>query len=115
MRYFYNLGFFPTVTALGPRIQTKRKLWTVLVYALLSLGIFARQIVDFPKIRLVADHLDWKILCASLIVGLAVFPPTMRWLNRRRGSPTFEHFLLPFSLGFFLDLTMKLIVNPFFK
>ena len=52
---------------------------------------------------------------AALIIGLAILPPIMRWLNRRRGRPGIEHLLLPFTLGFFLDFTLKTIVNPFFK
>jgi len=113
MNFFSNLEFFPKDTRLGPRIQTKRHLWTLAAYLLLSLGIFARQIIDFPNIRFNIAQINTPVLAASFIVGLAVFPPAMRWLNSRRTTPGLEHMLTPFTLGFFLNLTMKFLMKGF--
>ena len=111
MRFFSNLEFYPTDTRLGPRIQTKRHLWTTAAYFLLSLGIFARQIIDFPTVRFAPEQINIPVLGASFIVGLAVFPPAMRWINSRRHVPGLEHLLAPFTIGFFLNLAMKLILK----
>jgi hypothetical protein len=111
MRFFSNLEFYAKDTRLGPRIQTKRHLWTLGAYLLLSLGIFARQIIDFPTIRFVSSQANAAVLGASFIVGLAIFPPAMRWINSRRSVPGLEHLLAPFTIGFFLNLAMKLILK----
>jgi hypothetical protein len=41
-----------------------------------------------------------------LVVGLAVFPMMMRWINRRRRRAGLEHVAVPFAFGFFLDLAL---------
>ena len=111
MRFFSDLDFYPHDTHLGPRIQTKRHVWTIAVYILLSLGIFARQLTDFPNVRFNVAQFNWSVLTGSFVIGLAIFPPAMRWLNAHRGVPGLEHIFAPFTIGFFLNLVIKTIMK----
>jgi len=106
MNYFTNLEFLPEESLddvqLGRNQQRRR--WTAATYVLFSLGIFSRQITAFPKVDVAVANIRWSVLAASFVIGLALFPPVMRWLNRRRKRPSFEHVLTAFSIGFFIDL-----------
>jgi hypothetical protein len=113
-RYFTNLEFYPTDTRLGPRIQARRVLSVGGAYLLLSLGIFARQIIDLPAIRFAPEQANTSVLAASFIVALAVFPPFMRWINIHRPVPGIEHILAPFTVGFFLNLLLKFLVKSWY-
>jgi hypothetical protein len=106
MSYFTDLGFLPATSehdlTLGRSADRRR--WTAIAYILFSLGIFARQLIPFPKVVMETANLRWSTLAASLVIGLALFPPVIKWLNRKRPRPSFEHVLSAFSYGFFIDL-----------
>jgi hypothetical protein len=102
MRYFSNLEFLPDEVELGA--STTRRRWTIAAYVTFCLGIFARQLIPYPQVLVQSDNLRWSALAASFIIGLALFPPVMRWLNTRRRKPSGEHLVTAFSFGFFVDL-----------
>jgi hypothetical protein len=102
MRYFSNLEFLPDKIDLGA--SEIRRRWTLVAYIAFCLGIFARQIIPYPKVIVEATNLRWECLLASFIIGLALFPPVMRWFNSRRRKPSVEHVVTAFSFGFFVDL-----------
>ena len=110
-RYFTQLEFYPDDTSLGPRIQTRRQLWTIGSYLSLAAGLFARQIVKFPEVQTNSVNWNWGVLAASFLIALAVFSPAMRYLNRHRKKPGVEHVLASFSLGFFLNLVLDKLVR----
>ena len=114
-RYFGNLEFLWDEYTLGPGLQNRRHLLTALSYVLLSLGLFSRQITAFPSVDLRLERFQWSVLAASLIIGLAVFPPVMRRLNHSRRKPSVEHAIAAFSLGFFIDLSSSKVLLPIWK
>ena len=74
--------------------------WESACWILLVLGIFARQLTS------ARDEFQFSMgaLAVSAVVGLAILPGTMRWLNRIPRRPGLAHVAVPFSLGFFVDL-----------
>lgn len=102
MRYFTNLEFLPDTVELGA--SSSRRRWTLGAYVTFCLGIFARQLIPYPKVVVEATNVRWSAFAASFIIGLALFPPVMRWLNGRRRKPSGEHLVTAFSFGFFVDL-----------
>lgn len=106
MNYFTNLEFLPAQSLDEVELgrSNRRQRWTAATYALFCLGIFSRQIIAFPRVEFAMANVRWSVLAASFIIGLALFPPVMRWLNRRRTRPSIEHVLTAFSTGFFIDL-----------
>jgi|GraSoiStandDraft_5_1057265.scaffolds.fasta_scaffold115275_2 hypothetical protein len=105
MRYFSNLEFLPDAVDLGPSAAARnRRRWTVAAYVSFCLGIFARQLIPYPKVVVETANLRWESLLAAFIIGLALFPPIMRWLNRHRRKPGAEHVVSAFGYGFFVDL-----------
>jgi hypothetical protein len=111
-RYFTNLDFLWDQYTYGPSAQTKRRILTALSYVLLSLGLFTRQITNFPEVEMRSEKIHWSVLIASFLIGLALFPPIMRRLNRSRRKPSWEHALTAFSIGFFVDLSSDKLVLP---
>jgi len=111
MNYFDDLGFFGDDVQLGGSLVRRTRLWTLSCYLLLCLGIFLRQVTKFPRVDLDFANIRISVAVASLIIGLAIFPPVIRWLNRRRKHPGVEHALLPFSIGFFVDLSSATLSN----
>jgi hypothetical protein len=109
VRYFTNLEFYADRTELGSGLQRRRNWLLVLMYALLSLGIFAHEAVDIPSVSFKTVH--WATLGASFVIGLALLPPIIRWINKRRKKPSFEQVLTAFSVGFFVDLSSKEILE----
>lgn len=109
MRYFTNLEFYPDRTELGSGLQRRRNWLCALMYVLLSLGIFAQEAVDVTTASFREVH--WTTLGASFVIGLALLPPVIRWVNRRRKTPSIEHVLAAFSVGFFVDLSSKGILS----
>lgn len=103
MRYFSNLEFYPRTMELGSSIQGRRDLLTILMYVLLSLGIFSHHAVNLTPLgfRTVA----WSTLFASFVVGLALLPPVIRWINLRTERPSLIQIVTAFSIGFFIDLS----------
>jgi hypothetical protein len=105
-RYFTDLGFLPAVEqkdlTLGAAAARRR--WTLLAYLAFSAGIFARQLVPFPRVVAEYANLRWSTLAGSLIIGLALFPPLMKWINSKRRKPSAQHLVSAFSYGFFIDL-----------
>lgn len=73
-------------------------------WVLLALGIFVRQNIAIPELAWSPANLSLAGLLVSLVVAAAVFPWAMRAANRLRTGPGLEMLLVPFSLGFFLDL-----------
>ena len=102
MRYFSNLEFLPDHIELGASATRRR--WTIGAYVAFCLGIFARQLIPYPQVTIASANLRWPALIAAFIIGLALFPPVMRWLNTRRRKPSAEHLITAFSFGFFVDL-----------
>ena len=102
MRYFSNLEFLPDEIELG--VSKRRRWWTIAGYFIFCLGIFARQLIPYPRVIVDYTNLRWPVLFASFIIGLALFPPLMRRLNKRRRNPGGEHLVTAFSVGFFVDL-----------
>ncbi len=105
MRYFTNLEFYADRTDLGSALQRRRNWLSVLMYVLLSLGIFAHEAVNIQSVSFKVVH--WTTLGASFVIGLALLPPIIRWLNKRRKEPSLEQALTAFSVGFFVDLSSK--------
>lgn len=114
-RYFTNFEFYWDRQELGMSLQTKRKIWTLAVYILLSLGIFSRQITAFPQVQMAYENISWSTFSASLIIGGALVPPVMRWISRKVKEPNWEHAISAFSIGFFVDLSSKLLVDKVFS
>jgi hypothetical protein len=108
-RYFSNLDFYWDRTELGSGLQTRRNQLTVIAYLLLSAGIFTGQAVDTKGVDFRPVHLS--TLGASFVIGLALLPPVIRWLNRRRTKPSLEHFLTAFSIGFFINLSSTKVLQ----
>jgi RsiW-degrading membrane proteinase PrsW (M82 family) len=116
--YFLNLGFYPGQIELGPGgIMRKRLTWSLIAYALLVLGLLSQQCINLTKkpIRLSLAGIEWPVLAASLIVGIALFPPFMLWFNKKRRQPSWEHVLWAFSFGFFINLSSNFIWKQFLK
>jgi hypothetical protein len=104
-RYILNLGFAPDKIELGG--ASLRMAWTVGAYLLLVAGIITRQNFCLGPVRICIDHLDWRVVAGSAVLGLAIFPVMMRWFNRKFRQPSWEHILFAFSIGFFLDLSSQ--------
>jgi uncharacterized membrane protein YczE len=113
MRYFTNLEFYADRTELGHDLQTRRNLLVALMYLLLSLGIFAHEAIGLSPLSVRPVH--WSTLGASFIVGLALLPPAIRWINIRKRNPSWEQVLTAFSVGFFIDLTNKQVLGQIWK
>jgi hypothetical protein len=113
MRYFTNLEFYPDRTELGPRLQSRRNFLTSLMYMLLSLGIFAHEGVSLAPVSFRPVH--WSTLGASFVVGLALLPPTIRWINSRKLNASWEQVLTAFSIGFFVDLSNEHLLSLIWK
>lgn len=105
MRYFSNLEFYPRTTELGGGIQRRRNLLTALMYVLLSLGIFSHDVVSIAPLGF--RPITWSALAASFILGLALLPPAIRWINIKTTEPSPLQVITAFSIGFFVDLSSK--------
>lgn len=91
---------------------------SLIIYMLLALGIFSRQITKFPVVDLNTINLQWNVLIAAFIIGLALFPAVFNWIFRRKRQLHWTHIVTAFSIGFFIDLSSSLIVNsvlPFLR
>jgi hypothetical protein len=114
LNYFANLDFYPDRVELGPGLMRKRLYWTVTSFLLLASGIFFRQCIGSLK----TGNLDFSlsnfrltVAIASSVVALAVFPPYMRWFNRRVREASWGQVLWAFSFGFFVDLASSALVH----
>jgi len=109
-RYFLDLGFYGNQIELGPALQQRRLYWSLVAYALLVLGLLSQQAIDLNRRPLrFSLAMDWSVVAASAIVGIALFAPFMHWLTRWRRKPSWEHVLWAFSFGFFLNLSSNLV------
>lgn len=115
LRYLTNLEFLPSEHTFGPDLKRRRSLLTLGSYLLLSLGLFSRQITAFPIVEIRWENLRWSVLVASFLIGLALFPPIMRSLNKRRKKPGIEHAITAFGIGFFVDLANGTLILPLWK
>jgi hypothetical protein len=107
-----GVGLLALLTAALRRFQNPLP-WQLVCWTLLTLGILSRHLL-LPSVaaaptpteteRPTGEPFDVRSLLLSAALGLAVFPYTMRRLNRLRPQPGLEHVALPFGLGFFLDL-----------
>ena len=112
LHYFGDLNFLWDQRTFGPTLAHKRALYALGSYLLLSLGIFARQITAFPKVDINTANIRGAVLLASFIIGLALFPPMMRFFNKKNKQPGFEHVILAFGIGFFVDLASGKVIAP---
>jgi hypothetical protein len=112
LRYFSDLNFLWDQHTYGPTLSQKRAAYAAGSYLLLSLGLFARQITAFPKVDINCANIRWPVLLASFIIGLALFPPIMRFFNKKNKKPGFEHVVLAFGIGFFVDLASGKVIAP---
>lgn len=115
LTYFTNFEFYWDRRTFGSSIHRKRVVWTLLVYILLSLGIFSRQITAFPKVDIDFANLRLPVLAASFLIGFALLPPVMRWISKKVKRPTWEHALAAFSIGFFIDLSNQILISKIFS
>jgi|SRR5271170_5998888 len=114
MRYFTNLEFYPAATELGSGpIQRKRNLLTVLMYILLSLGVFAHEAVSLVPVSF--RPVGWSTFAASFVIGLALLPPAIRWINGRKHNPSWQQVITAFSIGFFIDFSSKALLGQIWK
>jgi len=84
--------------------------WQIACWALVTIGIVARQIVR-PDHTVNLSGIDSGLIISSGIVSLAVLPPLMRWINRASPRPSLFHVAVPFSLGFFSTTLKCLSLN----
>jgi hypothetical protein len=80
--------------------------WQLAAWLTLACGIFARQGLALPVLVWKLENVSPGAAIAAIVVGLAVFPMMMRWLNRYRQRAGLEHIASPFAFGFFLDLAI---------
>lgn len=114
--HFLEMNFFYQEIHFGPDIQNKKTKWLIIVYLLLSLGIFGRQITQFPKIDLNFSNITWSVLATSFIVGFAILPYIMRRISKKNnGKPSIEHILAAFGLGFFMDFASQQLIALIFN
>ncbi|MFD2937770.1 hypothetical protein [Spirosoma flavum] len=126
--YIADFGFKPPLSyspdhqeydevKFGPQNNNKKVMWTVLIYLLLALGLFARPlVVSFNNVGvgLKLTTLRWDVLITSLIVALAMLSPVLKAISRvQRGQLSWQHCLTAFSIGFFSDITFKFILDHF--
>jgi hypothetical protein len=93
------------------KLSRTQVFWDLGSWLLVSLGIFARQALVLPDMTWSLTRLHAGSLIGSAAVALAVFRFFMRWLNRRRSQPGFEHIASSFGFGFFLDLSMVALLK----
>jgi hypothetical protein len=67
-------------------IQKRRNILTFLMYLLLSLGIFSHEAVSMSSLGF--HQVRWSTLGASFVVGLALLPPVIRWINLKTEGRT---------------------------
>jgi hypothetical protein len=96
---YFDLGF-----TLPLQLGAKQWAWEITAWVAVAAGMFLRQALNLPQLDWDTTKLDIGAFLAALVVGLAVFPPMMRWLNRRQRKVGLEHIALPFAFGFFLNL-----------
>jgi hypothetical protein len=80
--------------------------WQIAAWLAVAAGIFSRQGLKLPDMVWLLSNINIGTAIGSVVVGLAVFPMMMRWLNRRRRRAGLEHIAGPFAFGFFLDLAV---------
>ena len=91
---------------LGKRTAESRAwLWTLGAWLALSAGIFLRQAILLLQMNWNFTRLSIAQASVSAVVALALLPPAMRWLNRKRTKPGMSQILASFSLGFLVDLS----------
>lgn len=110
--YFLTLGYYggEPLGGLGGN-----NVITLGIYVLASLGIFGRQITQFPKVRLNIANIQWDVLVASFIFGLAILPFFIKRVNAVVKRAGFEQVFTAFGIGFFVDFTSNAIINFYFK
>lgn len=92
--------------------------WTIFIYILLCLGIYSRNLVNFPSTMdgINSNALKVNILVASFIIGLAILAPLLRVISRfHNGRFTWQHCLTAFTIGFFGDMTFQVLLKSFFS
>ncbi len=126
--YFSDLSIVQSPLTFGPGRTARKNFWTIACYLSFIIGIFARQITQFPKVQMNLGNINIPIIVASVIIGLAFFPFIVRLIiklaknlesfrNNSSESLNMIHVLCSFSWGFFIDLIigkMNVLVTPFF-
>ena len=105
------LGATVALGALSALVALMRKLknplyWQLACWMLVVAGIAVRPVVVASSGLPTPGQ-----LLVSIAVGLAVLPGLMRWLNRVSSKPGLEHVAVPFSLGFFLDVSQVIATS----
>lgn len=77
--------------------------WEIACWTLVVIGIIVRQMAANGT-----SDMSMGELAVSAVVGLAILPALMRWLNKISRQPGLQHVAVPFSLGFFVDLAQVL-------
>jgi len=114
MRSPLDLGFYPGEVELGSALARQRLYWTCASFALLVAGIFSRQCIKLPPpppLDFSLENFHTSVFVASFLLAFAVMGPFLRWFNRRRQKPSWEHVLWAFTFGFFVDLSASGIAH----
>jgi hypothetical protein len=77
--------------------------WEIACWTLVVIGIIVRQMAANGT-----SDMSMGEVAVSAVVGLAILPALMRWLNKISHRPGIQHVAVPFSLGFFVDLAQVL-------
>jgi hypothetical protein len=85
------------------RGRRNRLYWHLACWVLVVVGIVVRQMVANSS-----STMALGVLLVSAVVGVAILPGLMRWLNKISKEPGLQHVAVPFSLGFFVDLAQVL-------
>ncbi len=85
------------------RGRRNRLYWHLACWVLVVVGIVIRQMVANGSSAMAVGA-----LLVSAVVGVAILPGLMRWLNKISNQPGLQHVAVPFSLGFFVDLAQVL-------
>ena len=119
IQYFTRMEFYRGTLGnsgtanLKQNTEAKASLWTMAVYVLASLGIFCRQITEFPKrVGIHFANLQWNVFFASLILGFALLPHIIRIVNKSdKDKPGFRQTISAFGVGFFIDFTTNGVIH----
>ena len=114
MRSPLDLGFYPDQVELGSGLGRQRVYWTCTSFALLLAGIFSRQCIKLPPpppLEFSLNNFRTSVFAASFLVAFALIGPFLRWFNRRKRKPSWEHIFWAFTFGFFLDLSTAAIAR----
>lgn len=109
-----DLGFYPGEVELGSALPRQRLYWTCASFLLLVAGIFFRQCMRLPPpppLSFSLENFQVGVAVGSLLLAFAMFGPFLRWFNRRKSEPSWEHVLWAFTFGFFCGSSIEGVVH----